>query len=69
MQPAIDDKATIDPLNLDQWEFSVLPTHTLRQACAGARSISLKRIRALGAEPVTFARLAPAVAIACDARD
>lgn len=35
------DKPTVDPLNLDQWEFYVLPTTVLNQQLGKQKSISL----------------------------
>lgn len=35
------DKATLDPLNLDQWDFYVLPTRTLNERCPTQKSIAL----------------------------
>lgn len=41
------DKQTVDPLNLDQWEFFVVATVKLNELMRGAKSISLKTLRLL----------------------
>ena len=55
------DKSTINPLILDQWEFYVLPTSTLNQACATQKTITLQRIKQLGAERVSYEELATTI--------
>ena len=41
------DKATIDPLNINQWEFYVLSTQTLNDYKRSQHSITLKSLRGL----------------------
>lgn len=57
------DLATADPLNLDQWEFLVLPTSKLNQL-GGQQRISLGSLRKLGPRVTGFRGLASAVAAA-----
>lgn len=52
-------KLTIDPLDLDQWKFYVLPTSVL-DARGSQGSISLRTLETL-TSPVTFHELADAV--------
>lgn len=56
-----EDKVTVDPLDVNQWTFYVVPTHVLNDRCARQRSISLSALKRLGAEPVGFAVLARAI--------
>ncbi|MFF5476706.1 hypothetical protein ACFY5C_05005 [Streptomyces sp. NPDC012935] len=56
------DKQTLDPLDLDQWTFYVLPTRVLDERCPGQKSIrpsSLKRLNPLESD---FTGLQKAVA-------
>lgn len=55
------DKSTIDPLNLDQWEFFILATPILNQTCATQKTITLLRLRQLGAKRVNFEGLGAAI--------
>jgi hypothetical protein len=57
---AHQDKSTLDPLNVDQWSFYVLPTRTLDAGTRSQHSITLKSLQKLsGAVP--FARLRTAI--------
>ena len=51
------DKQRIDPLNLDQWEFYVLPTATLDARTRSQHSITLKTLCALARGPVAYRQL------------
>lgn len=42
-----DDKSTIDPLNLDHWEFYVLATKQLNEYTRSQHSITLKSLKQL----------------------
>jgi hypothetical protein len=55
------DKATLDPLDLAQWTFYVLPTAKLNKVCPSASSLSVQKLLAM--QPVTadFGSLAEAV--------
>ncbi|WP_036564621.1 hypothetical protein [Nocardioides halotolerans] len=54
-------KATVDPLDLDQWVFYVLPTATLDRQLAAQRRISLARLLTLEPETTRFDGLNTAV--------
>jgi hypothetical protein len=41
------DKSTLDPLNVNQWEFYVLPTSTLNSRARSQHSITLKTLCSL----------------------
>ena len=56
-----EDKVTVDPLDVNQWTFYVVPTRVLNDRRARQRSISLSALKRLGAEPVGFAALARAI--------
>ncbi len=59
---AHQNQATLDPLNLDQWEFYVVPTAVLDARERSQHSITLPSLKALHGEPVTFEGIAGAVA-------
>ncbi len=42
------DKQTLDPINLDQWEFYVLPTQKLTDELGNQKTLSLNRLLRLG---------------------
>ena len=51
------ERDTIDPLNMDQWEFYVVITKTLDTKLGNQKSISLNPLRKL-AEPISYSQLA-----------
>lgn len=55
------DKATIDPLNVNQWEFYVVPTIALNARTRSQHSITLKSLCALCETCVPFEQLSAAV--------
>ena len=52
------ERSSIDPLDLAQWTFYVLPTTTLDRACSGQKMISLGALKTLGAAACGFEDLA-----------
>ncbi|MGW6271497.1 hypothetical protein [Streptomyces sp. NPDC055060] len=58
------DKQSLDPLDLGQWDFYVLPTRVLDERCPGQRSIRLSSLQRLGPARVAYAGLRDAV-LAC----
>lgn len=54
------DKATIDPLNVEQWRFFVVPTAVLDARTRSQHSITLRSLRAIAAE-LRLAEVAGAV--------
>jgi len=54
-------KNTVDPLNLDQWQFYVLGVSTLNERQRSQYSITLKSLQALCRAPVGFGGLAKAI--------
>jgi hypothetical protein len=54
------DKASIEPLNVDQWRFFVVPTAVLNACSRSQHSITLASLRRLAPE-LTLAKVAPAV--------
>lgn len=50
------EKETIDPLNLDQWEFYVLPVEVINNYQRSEHSITLPSLRKL-ADPVMYGQL------------
>jgi len=55
------DQATLEPLNLGQWEFYVLPTSTLDARKRSQHSITLPSLRKLDSGPYGFSTVADAV--------
>jgi hypothetical protein len=55
------DKNSVDPLNLDQWEFYVVPTSLLDARARSQHSITLKSLRQLCPVPVRFSELKSAI--------
>ena len=54
-------KLSADPMNLDQWDFYVLPTPTLEDNLRNQKQIGLKALLSLKPEHATFEELASAV--------
>lgn len=52
-----EDGATIDPLNLDQWEFYILPTSLLNKEFGKQKRISLKSLKELEPNPVIYKKI------------
>ena len=46
-----------NPMKLEKWEFYIVPTAVINQKCGNQKSISLKRIKALGYTPVDYLHL------------
>jgi hypothetical protein len=51
---AHQDKVSLDPLNLGQWQFYVVPTSTLDEACATQKRIGLRALARVAPPPVSF---------------
>ena len=51
------DQETIDPLNLSQWEFYVLPTSTLNEKVGNQKSITLSSLLRLGPKKCSFGEI------------
>jgi len=58
---AHDDKSSVDPLDVSQWRFFVLPTHMLDERTRSQHSITLRSLRSLAGEGVSFNGLRSAV--------
>ncbi|WP_431993377.1 hypothetical protein [Streptomyces albogriseolus] len=56
------DKQTLDPLDLGQWTFYVLPTRILDEQCPGQKSIRLSSLKRLDPLETDFTGLQKAVA-------
>ena len=61
---AHQDRATLDPLNLDQWRFYVLSTREIDQRERSQHSITISSLERMGGGPYPFAELRAAVAAA-----
>ncbi len=55
------DKNTIDPSNLNQWNFFVLPTEVLNERQRSQHSIALKSLEKLCSGTVSFSEIKAAV--------
>ena len=55
------DKATVDPLDVEQWAFHVVPTSSLETAFGTNKSIGLASLRRVCPAPVTFDGLRDAI--------
>lgn len=55
------DYRTINPLELTQWEFYVVPTRTLDEVLGDQKTVRLSRLRDLGAAPVGYRQLRTAI--------
>ena len=55
------DQETIDPLNLDQWEFYVLATETLDVKLGSQKTITLSSLRQLNPITVQYEGLSAAI--------
>ncbi len=55
------DRATVDPLNVDQWRFFVLATRVLDAKVGTQRRIALKPLLALGPIEVKFGGIGQAI--------
>jgi hypothetical protein len=58
---AHQEKATLDPMNLDQWLFYVISCHALNARTRSQHSITLPSLTKLGVSSVRFADLKDAV--------
>ena len=56
------DKLTIDPLNIDQWIFFVLPTTVLDARKRSQTSITLRSLQTLAGPGISYEYLCQAVA-------
>jgi len=56
------DQETLDPLNLDQWEFYVLPATILNAACPTQKTIGLSSLSRLGAVKAAYEEISGCVA-------
>ena len=48
------DQSTVNPLDIEQWEFYVASTRLLNEKCGNQKSIRLSTLRTLGIEPVRY---------------
>jgi hypothetical protein len=63
------DKERIDPLDLDQWEFYVLPTAMLDARTRSQHSITLKTLCGLAGGPVGYRQLKERVSASIQTRE
>lgn len=63
---AHQDKRTVDPMDLDQWQFYVLPTQVLDRERAKKQQLSLRMLTRLHGPAVPFPGIHAAVAAAAN---
>ncbi len=56
------DKATVNPLDVSQWQFFVLPSFVLNERTRSQHSITLKSIEALAGGGIDYTAIAKAIA-------
>ena len=56
------DKATVDPLNMAQWDFYVLPTGVLDEKLGKQKTLSLSKLKRLGPVKADYAGIKSAIA-------
>lgn len=56
------DKRTLDPLNVEQWDFYLLPTSVLNEKVPTQKTMGLSTLLRLGPTKATFGGLSPAIA-------
>ena len=52
-----DDRATADPMDLDQWKFFIVPTQLINDKCGDKRSISLSGLMKLNVAAVDYGEI------------
>jgi len=55
------DKQTLDPTNLDQWEFYVLPTQKLSEELGNQQTLSLGRLLSLGPAKCSYGEISDTI--------
>ncbi|MCY3777864.1 MAG: hypothetical protein OXH11_17960 [Candidatus Aminicenantes bacterium] len=55
------EKATVDPLNTEQWEFFVVPTFRINEEHSCRKEISLKQLECVVDHPTSYSDLADTV--------
>jgi hypothetical protein len=55
------DKATLNPLDLDQWEFYLVPSRVLAERVGAAKQLTFKRLLSLRPDKVGFCELGSAI--------
>jgi hypothetical protein len=59
------EKATLDPLNVAQWDFYVLPTAVLNAQCPSQKQMSLTTLLRLQPVKAAFGQIATVIASMC----
>ncbi|HJP58884.1 MAG TPA: hypothetical protein VJ865_02760 [Gemmatimonadaceae bacterium] len=55
------NKQTVDPREINQWEFYVVPTKALAQRAGAGQQLSLKSIQKIQSKPVNYRNLSGAI--------
>ena len=56
-----EEKESLDPLDLDQWEFYLLRSSVLDERCSQSKTISLGRLKGLNPRVINYGGLAACV--------
>jgi hypothetical protein len=59
------DKKTLDPLNLDQWDFYVMPTEALDRECGNQKTISLNALLNLKPKKCAYGKIGATIERVC----
>jgi len=62
------DMSTVNPLDMSQWEFYIVPTATLNERCGDLKRLSLKRLLYLNPEATRHGEILGAVENVANAR-
>lgn len=52
-----ETRENANPLNLNNWDFYVIPTYVINEKCKKNKTISLNRIHSLGYKPIQYDEL------------
>ena len=55
------NRATVDPLRLEQWKFYVLPTSVLNEHCGDQKTLTLNALKSLNPTEATYETLKQAI--------
>lgn len=58
---ANEDRATADPMALDQWQFFIVPTQLINEVYPNRRTLTLPGMKKLRAEPHTYSEIKPEI--------
>lgn len=51
------DRDTINPLNIEQWDFYIVPTDIINKELGNQKTVKLSALKLIGASPVAFEKI------------